>query len=186
LFSLNTCSSVTLLLVVTLTSTTFTSTMIICVSIGWTFILPQISHETFYASQQTLDNLSFYVHSDHICGMHMNMAFVVFDLFMWPLWLPLWSGFFSFYMSPHCDSSSHNFMQCLLVFLLLLCVFVSVTCLVLCVFVGATCLVFSVFVGATCWVLYGTKSAFLVSALVMPSSYNIVASLCCNFERSSL
>ncbi len=48
-------------------------------------------------------------------------------------------------------------MQCLLVFLILLCVFD----------------------GATCLVLYGTYSAFLAFAIIILSSHNIVASLCC-------
>jgi hypothetical protein len=48
-------------------------------------------------------------------------------------------------------------MQCLLVFPVLLCVFVGNVYLVLC----------------------GTESAFLTSAVVMPCSHNIAASLCC-------
>jgi hypothetical protein len=106
---LNTYSSITLLLVVILTSTTFTS-LVIVVSQQQVepLLLPQISHETSVACQQTLNNLSFYVHSNHTCGMHMEMFSVVFDLVMMPMWFPLWSILFFFYMSPHCDLSSHS------------------------------------------------------------------------------
>ncbi len=48
-------------------------------------------------------------------------------------------------------------MQCLLVFLVLLCIFVGVVCLVLC----------------------GTKNTLLATVTIMPSSHNIVVSLCC-------
>ncbi len=47
-------------------------------------------------------------HSNHRCDMHMKMSPVFFDLVVLPLWLPPWSIFFSFYMSSHCDLSSHN------------------------------------------------------------------------------
>ncbi len=50
-----------------------------------------------------------------------------------------------------------QFVQCLLVFLVLLCVFV----------------------GTTCLILYGIDSALLVSIVVIPSSHNIAASICC-------
>jgi len=46
--------------------------------------------------------------------------------------------------------------------------FLSVFRVLLCVFVGTTCLV-----------LCGTESAFFASQVVMPSSHNIAASLCC-------
>jgi hypothetical protein len=95
--------------VATLTSTTFTSIMIICVSTTcWTSTFVIDSHETFYAFQQNLDNLSFYGHSNHKCDMHMKMSFVFFDLVMPLLWLPPWFSLSSFCMSPHCDFSSHN------------------------------------------------------------------------------
>jgi hypothetical protein len=42
------------------------------------------------------------------CDMHMKMFYVLFDLVVPPLWLPLWSILSSFYMSSHCDLSSHN------------------------------------------------------------------------------
>jgi len=50
-----------------------------------------------------------------------------------------------------------QFVQCLLVFLVLLCVFVGVACLV----------------------LYGTDNAFLVFAVIILFSHNIITSLCC-------
>jgi hypothetical protein len=100
-----------------------------------------------------LDNLSFYVHSNHRCGMHIKMSFVVFESVVQRLWLPPCSIVSSFYMSPHCDSSSHNLCN---------------VCLVL----------LYVFVGATCLVLCGTESALLASIVVMLSSHNIVAFLC--------
>ncbi len=54
-----------------------------------------------------------------------------------------------------------QFVQCLLVFLVLLCVFV----------------------GATCFILYGAQSELLASVVVMPSSHNIATSLCyCNVD----
>ncbi len=71
-------------------------------------LLPQISHQTFFASQQTLDNLSFYVHSNDRCGMHMKMSSLVSNLVVLPLWLSLWFAPSSFYMFSNCGSSSHN------------------------------------------------------------------------------
>jgi hypothetical protein len=71
-------------------------------------LLLQISHETFSASQQALDNLSFNVHSNHKCDMHMKMSFVFFNLVVLLLWLRQWSILSSFCMFPHCDLSSHN------------------------------------------------------------------------------
>jgi len=50
-----------------------------------------------------------------------------------------------------------QFVQCLLIFLALLYFFVGVICLILC----------------------GTENALLASVIVMPSSHNIAASLCC-------
>jgi uncharacterized membrane protein len=50
-----------------------------------------------------------------------------------------------------------QFVQCLLVFLVLLCVFASTICLVLC----------------------GTYNAFFTSVVIMPFSHNIATSLCC-------
>jgi hypothetical protein len=71
-------------------------------------LLSQISHETFSTSQQTLDNMSFSLHSNHRCDMHMKMFVVFFDLVVLPPWLPSWFAFFFFCMSPHCDLSTHN------------------------------------------------------------------------------
>jgi len=51
--------------------------------------------------------------------------------------------------------------QCLLVFLVLLCVFDGVACLVLC----------------------GTNNAFLASTIVISSSHNIITSLCCSVDH---
>jgi len=51
--------------------------------------------------------------------------------------------------------------QCLLIFLVLFCVFTGVGCL------G----------------LYGTKRALLVSIVVKPSSHNIFTSLCCSVDH---
>jgi hypothetical protein len=45
-------------------------------------LLPQISHETSSTFQQILNNLSFYVHSNHKCGMHMKMSSVVFLIWL--------------------------------------------------------------------------------------------------------
>jgi hypothetical protein len=102
--------------VLRLTSTTFTSTMIVCVSTTcWTFVT--IIDEIIFASQQTLDNLSFYVHSNHRCDMHMKMSFMFFDLVVSPLWLPLWSTLSSFCISPPCDLSSHNLCNVYQIFL---------------------------------------------------------------------
>jgi hypothetical protein len=67
---LDTCFSVTLILVVTLTSTTFTFEMIICVNYRL--------------------NLCY----NHIFGMHMKMSYVVFDLVVLLRWLSLWFFFF--------------------------------------------------------------------------------------------
>ncbi len=50
-----------------------------------------------------------------------------------------------------------QFVQCLSIFLILFCVFISATYLVLC----------------------GTKSALLASTIIMPFSHNIATSLCC-------
>jgi hypothetical protein len=69
------------------------------------------------------------------------------------LWLSPWSALSSFYMSPHCDLSSHN----------------------LCNVSQCSLYYFSV----AYLVLYGIDSAFLVSIVVIPSSHNIVTSLCC-------
>jgi len=63
---------------------------------------------TFFTSQETLDNLSFNVHSNHICDIHMKMSCVIFDLVVLPLSLPPWSTLFFSFMSPHYGSSSHN------------------------------------------------------------------------------
>ncbi len=119
-------------------------------------LLPQISHETLSASQQTLDNLSFYIHSNHRCGMHMKMSCVVINLVVLPLWLPPWSTLSSFYMSPHSNSSSHN----------------------LCNVCESSMYYFVFSLVLHLW-YSSTKSALLASIVVMFSSHNISTSLCC-------
>ncbi len=120
-------------------------------------LLPQISHETSSASHDTLDNLSFYIHSNHKCGMHMKMPSVVFDLFNYVAFMvsTLVCFFFFLHVFTLCFVIP-QFVQCLLVFLVLFCVFA----------------------GAACLVLYGIKSAILAFVVVTPSSHNIVTSLC--------
>ncbi len=89
------------------------------------------------------------------------MSSVFFELVVPSLWLPPWYVFF-FYMSPHYDLSSHNLCNVFQFFLYyLIYVFVSITCLILC----------------------GTNNTLLASVIVVPSSHNIVASLCCNVDR---
>jgi hypothetical protein len=120
-------------------------------------LLPQISHETSFAFQHILDNLSFYVHSNHKCGMHMKMSYVVFDLLNCVAFMVSIAICYLFFLhvSTLCFIIS-QFVQCLLIFLILLCVFA----------------------GATCLVLYGIESAPLAFVVVMFFSHNIVASLC--------
>jgi hypothetical protein len=87
-------------------------------------------------------------------------AYVVFDSIVLPLWVPMWSTPFSFYMSPHCDYSIHNLCN---------------TC--------QSSLYYYFFGGATYLVLCGTKNELLVSTVIIPFSHNIVASLCyCNVD----
>jgi hypothetical protein len=103
-----------------------------------------------------LDNLSFYVHSIHWCDMHMKMSFVFFDLVVVPLCMPPWSAFFFLHVSTLWFVIP-QFVQCLSIFLILLCVFAYAACLVLC----------------------GTNSTFFAFVIVIPSSNNIATSLCC-------
>jgi hypothetical protein len=80
---------------------------------------------------------------------------MVFDLVVLPLWLLMWSVLSYFYMSPHCDLSSHN----------------------LCNICQSSLILLYVFASATCLVLYGIKSALFASVVIMFFSHNIVASL---------
>ncbi len=101
--------------------------------------------------------LSFYVHSNHRCGMHMKMFFMLFDLAVLPLLLPPWVCSFLFLHVSTLWFIIPQFVQYFFIFPILLCVFVDATCLV----------------------FYGIESALLASIIVMFSSHNIVASLCC-------
>jgi len=87
--------------------------------------------------------------------MHMKMSFMFFDLVVPPLWLPSWSVFSSFCMSPHYDLSSHN----------------------LCNVCQSSMYYF--FLGTTYLIFCGIDSAILAYAIVIFSSHNIIASLCC-------
>jgi len=98
-----------------------------------------------------MDNLSFYVHSNHKCGMHMKMFFMVFDSFV------ATTVVYSFLHVSTLWLIIPQFVQYFSVFLVL----------------------FYVFGGATCLVFCGTESALLTSTIVIPFSDNIVASLCC-------
>jgi len=82
-------------------------------------------------------------------------VFCVFWLVMSPLWLPPWSAFFFLHASMLWFVKP-QFVQCLSVFPILLCVFTS----------------------TTCWTLYGIDSALLTFAIVIPSSHSITALLC--------
>ncbi len=106
--SLNTCYSITLLLMVTLTSTTFASTMIVCVSTTcWTFVIITKFLWNIFCILANFGR-SVIFHSNHRCDIHMKVSCVLFDLVVPPLWLSLWSALFSFYMFPHYGLSSHN------------------------------------------------------------------------------
>jgi hypothetical protein len=65
--------------------------------------------------------------------------------------------FFLLYACLHIVICHPQFVQCLLVFLILLCVFVGITCLI----------------------FYGTNNALLAFAVIIFSSHNIATSLCC-------
>ncbi len=82
---------------------------------------------------------------------------MVFDLVVLPLWLPLWFILSSFYMSPHCDSSSHSLCN-------------------VCHF-SLYYFVFSLMLHV--WYFVVLNPAFLASIVVLPSSHNNVAFLCC-------
>ncbi len=102
-----------------------------------------------------MDNLSFYVHSNHSCDMHMKLSFMFSNSVVLLLWLPQWFFFFLhvsiiWFVIP-------QFVQCLSIFLTLLSIFVDAANLVLC----------------------GTSNALLASIMVIPSSHNIAASLWC-------
>jgi hypothetical protein len=93
--------------------------------------------------------------------MHMKMSSMVFDLVVLPLWLPLWCVLSSFYMSPHCDSSSHNLCN--------VCQFSLYN------------FVFSLML--LVWYFMVLKVHSLL-AVIMFSSHNIAISLCCcNVDR---
>ncbi len=83
----------------------------------------------------------------------MNMSFMVFDFVVLPMWLPLWP----FYVACFHIGIIHSTICVNLISLVLLYAFGGVTCFIFC----------------------SIKSAFLVSIIVIPSSHNIIAFLCC-------
>ncbi len=92
----------------------------------------------------------------------MKMSSMVFDLVVLFLWLPLWFALFSFLHVSTLWFIIPKFVQYFSLFPILVCVYVGVAYLVFC----------------------GTKSALLASTTIMPSSHNIIASLCyCNVDR---
>ncbi len=105
-----------------------------------------------------MDNLSFYVHLNHRCGMHMKMSY--FDFVMLPLWLATMVCSFFFLHVSRLWLVIPQFVQHLSIFLVLPCVFGIDTCLV----------------------LYGIESALLPSAIIILFSHNNVATLCCSVD----
>jgi len=97
---LNTCASIILLIVITLTSTTFTSIVIVYVLVtSWT------SATTTYFPW----NIIYISTNYHFMSIRTIDVACIWKCLMWFLnWLPLWSTHSSFFMSPHCDSSSHS------------------------------------------------------------------------------
>jgi len=144
--------------VVTLTSTTFTSTMTIHVSATcWTFAtMIDFPWNIFCISTNFGQSIIlcpfkpqvWHAYEDVLCvfllgcaaSLVATMVYYFFFLHVFTLW----------FFIP-------QFVWCLSIFHVLLCVFV-----------GTTCLIF-----------YGTNSALLYFAIVIPSSHNIVTSLCC-------
>ncbi len=155
--SLNTCYSA-ILLVVTLTSTTFTSIMTICVlATCWTSTtITDFPWNIFCISTN-------FGQSIILCPFKPHMWHAYEDFFC-----VFWIGCVTFVVATMVCSLFFlhvstlwfvipQFVQCLSVFPVLLCVFAGATCLILC----------------------GIDSAFLASIIVIPFSHNITASLCC-------
>jgi hypothetical protein len=119
----------------------------------WNYVI--VTNFPLSSSQKTLDNLWFYVHSNHKCDMHMKtscvfwfrcVAFVVTTVVCFFFFLNVSTLWFVI----------SQFVQYLSIFLVLLCIFVGVAYLVLC----------------------GTDSPFSF-AIIIHFSHNITASLCC-------
>jgi hypothetical protein len=145
--------------VVTLTSTTFTSIMTICVVVtSWTStIIIDFPWNIFcilanfgqFVILWPFKPQMWHAYEDVFCDFWFcYVAFVIaimvcsfFFLHVFTLW----------FVIP-------QFVQCLLVFLILFCVFVSIAYLI----------------------HYGIDNAFLTFVVVIPSSHNIIASLCCS------
>jgi hypothetical protein len=106
---LKTCSSVTLLLVVTLTSTAFTFAVTMC-------FINRLNlyyyHKFSMKHYMHLNKLWTICHFMSIQTTYVTCIwrclFVFFDLVVLLVWLPPWSTLSSFCMSPHYDLSSHN------------------------------------------------------------------------------
>jgi hypothetical protein len=100
--------------------------------------------------------MSFYVHSNHRCDMHMKMSFVVFYSIVLPLWLPLW-----------CPLSSFACFHIVISHSTICSILVNFPYIILCFW---------------WWCLFNTlwytKSAFFAFAVVMHFSHHIDAFLC--------
>ncbi len=160
--SLNTYYLVVLLLVVPLISTTFTFVMIVCVSaIGWTFVI--ITHfpwNIFCISVNFGQSIilcpfkpqMWHAYEDVFYGFWLGyVAFVVTTVVYFFFFLHVFTLWFII----------SQFVQYLLVFLVLFYVFVNATCLIFC----------------------DTDSALFASVVAMLSSHNIVAFLCYSVDH---
>jgi hypothetical protein len=149
--------------VVTLTSTTFTSTMIVYVpSTSWTFVIVTNFPWNIFCI------LTNFWQSIILCPFKRQMWHAYEDVF-YAFWLgcatsmvvTVVSSFFFLHVSTLWFVNP-QFVQCLSISLILLCVFTITTYLI----------------------LYGIDNALLVSTIVIISSHNIVASICyCNVDR---
>ncbi len=146
---------------VILTSTTFTFVMIVYVStIGWTFVTTVHFPWNIFCISTNFGQFVILcpfkpqmqrAYEDVFCGFWFGCAASVVSIVLY---------YFFFLHVSTLWSIIPQFVQCLLVFFILFCVFVNVACLVLC----------------------GTKSVFLAFVVVMPSSHNITTSLCCSVD----
>jgi hypothetical protein len=149
---LNTCSSIALILVVTLISTTFTFVLTIFISkTNWTYVIVTnfpwnifciLIHFGQFVILCPFKPHMRHAYEDVLCGFWLYCVASMVSSFMHisTLWL----------LIP-------QFVQYLLVFHVLLCVFGGATYITLC----------------------GTEIVLLISAIVIPYSHNIVTSLCC-------
>jgi hypothetical protein len=142
----------------TLTSTTFTFVVIVYVSaIGWTFATTtNFPWNIFYILTNFGQSVilcpfkqqMWHAYENVFCGFWLGCAASVVATMIY---------FFFFLLVCTLWFIIPQFVQCLLVFLILFCVFAHVACLVLC----------------------GIESAFLAFVLIMPFPHNIATSLCC-------